>query len=238
MFIVSEYILSKTKFSENPNKLSTMSIVFGLICYGALYFYLLTYYRDTLPFINQYLVYFIALDLIISIFYYYKHYKSSDPTLISSFFDKSQNGEEEDFNVEEENSDKSESQDDVESNVDDNDEEDNSDNENDLDDNESDITDIQLENDTQEIQENVTNELNENSNKDELESIDQELQDTLEKLQEKENNNEENINKEESQSQDTSIQDQPNIDQLDALQNIPVRIPKKRGRKPKNFISI
>lgn len=234
MFIVSEYFLSKTQFGSNPNKLSTMSIVFGLICYGALYFYFLTYYRDTLPFINQYLVYFIALDLIISIFYYYKHYNNTEPTLISSFFDKSQNGEEdEEFNVED--SEQSELEGD---NVSESDEFDDS---NDMNDNESDITDIHLEQETNEayVNDNI-----------ELESIDNELQETLEKLQEQESNEQLDENPDESelhqfhnqieQSNQTLEQKNLELEQLQQLEQLPLPapLPKKRGRKPKNFISI
>lgn len=261
MFILSEYILSKTQFGSNPNKLSTMSIVIGLVCYGALYFYFLAYYRDTLPFINQYLVYFIALDLIISIFYYYKQYSNSEPNLISSFFDKSQNADEEDFNALEdsEDSDKSTctdvSFDEHENSIEDD--------ENDTDD--TDITDIQFE-------ENFEEEMLLDQDlhaEDSLPTV-TELENNTNLEEEKENQVEENMgvhslyeNPENSQNENTEehieqlVQEveitsmeqqlQHTLEQLQeqesplshSLQQLPLtKVPKKRGRKPKNFVSI
>lgn len=235
MFSLSEYILSKTKYGTNPNQLSTMSIVFGLICYGAIYFYFLAYYKDTLPFINQYLVYFIALDLIMSIFYYYKLYKNTEPTLISSFFDKQQNeqdGSEEAECIEEitDLKDRTHVNDDSSSSSDST-----SENDNDNDSIATDITDIL-------IQEELTELNQEPSNVEQEQDYEQEEQQQIEEqLQEAEQQHDldQQINQTLEELQETAhsntISTQTLLEDL-AISTLP--LPKKRGRKPKNTISI
>lgn len=76
MFSLSQYALTKTKYGTDMRKLSTMSVVAGLVVYGAVYLYCLAYNKDALPIINQYLIYFILLDLVIAIFHHYQLLKS------------------------------------------------------------------------------------------------------------------------------------------------------------------
>ena len=69
MFILSQYILKQVKIC-NTNDITTYSIAIGLIIYTSIYLYLLFYNDEYLSIFNKFIIYIIAIDLLLSTFYY------------------------------------------------------------------------------------------------------------------------------------------------------------------------
>lgn len=70
MFIISQYLLNKSKLC-NPDNISTYSIAIGLIIYSSIYLYLLYYNNDLLFVFNKFIIFIIAIDLLLSTFYHF-----------------------------------------------------------------------------------------------------------------------------------------------------------------------
>lgn len=69
MFILSQYILKQVNIC-NMNDITTYSIAIGLIIYTSIYLYLLFYNDEYLSIFNKFIIYIIAIDLLLSTFYY------------------------------------------------------------------------------------------------------------------------------------------------------------------------
>lgn len=69
MFILSQYILKHINVC-NMNDITTYSIAIGLILYTSIYLYLLFYNDEYLSIFNKFIIYIIAIDLLLSTFYY------------------------------------------------------------------------------------------------------------------------------------------------------------------------
>lgn len=72
MFIISQYLLKKSKLIPDIVTISTYSSVIGLIIYASLYIYFLIYNKEILPFFNKIIIYIVGIDLLLSIIYFYK----------------------------------------------------------------------------------------------------------------------------------------------------------------------
>lgn len=70
MFILSQYLLNITKVCQ-PNKLTTYSMLIGIILYSIIYLYMIYYNYEYISIFNKFIFYIIVIDLILSIFYYY-----------------------------------------------------------------------------------------------------------------------------------------------------------------------
>jgi hypothetical protein len=72
MFIISQYLLHKSKLCSSDN-ISTYSIAIGLIIYSTIYLYLLYYSNDLLFIFNKFIIFIIAIDLLLSMFYHFNN---------------------------------------------------------------------------------------------------------------------------------------------------------------------
>lgn len=70
MFIISQYLLNKSNLC-NPDNISTYSIAIGLVIYSSIYLYLLYYNNDLLFIFNKFIIFIIAIDLLLSTFYHF-----------------------------------------------------------------------------------------------------------------------------------------------------------------------
>lgn len=93
MFVLSQLALSNTIFKNDPSNksITTYTIAIGLVLYAAIYLYALMYYREMLPIVNQYLVYFVILDLLLAVFNTYRTLRKvgKGETLTQMFDEKS-----------------------------------------------------------------------------------------------------------------------------------------------------
>ena len=71
MFVVSQYILNLSGMCTTNQQITTYSIALGLILYGSIYLYILFYNNEYLNIFNKFIIYIIAVDLLLSAFYYY-----------------------------------------------------------------------------------------------------------------------------------------------------------------------
>ena len=72
MFIISQYLLHKSKLCSSDN-ISTYSIAVGLIIYSSIYLYLLYYNNDFLFIFNKFIIFIIGIDLLLSTFYHFNN---------------------------------------------------------------------------------------------------------------------------------------------------------------------
>lgn len=72
MFILSQFLLNKSKLCKENNQATTYSIVLGLILYSSIYIYILFYNNHLLNLFNKFIIYIVILDLLLSAFYMYK----------------------------------------------------------------------------------------------------------------------------------------------------------------------
>lgn len=72
MFIVSQFLLQKLNMCTYSS-LPSYSIVVGLIIYASIYLYLLYYKQETIVIFNKFIIYIIGVDLLLSIFFYFKN---------------------------------------------------------------------------------------------------------------------------------------------------------------------
>lgn len=71
MFFLSQVILNKFKLCDQTN-LSSYSIATGIALYGVLYLYFLYYNEELLSVFNNFMIYVISVDLLLSTFYFYQ----------------------------------------------------------------------------------------------------------------------------------------------------------------------
>jgi len=71
MFIVSQFFL-KNLYQCNYNSLPSYSIALGLLVYATLYIYLLFNYEEYVYIFNKFIIYFISVDLLLSLFFYFR----------------------------------------------------------------------------------------------------------------------------------------------------------------------
>ena len=72
MFIISQYLLHKSKLCSSDN-ISTYSIAVGLIIYSSIYLYVLYYNNDFLFIFNKFIIFIIGIDLLLSTFYHFNN---------------------------------------------------------------------------------------------------------------------------------------------------------------------
>lgn len=72
MFIISQYLLHKSKLCNSDN-ISTYSIAVGLIIYSSIYLYFLYYNNDFLFIFNKFIIFIIGIDLLLSTFYHFNN---------------------------------------------------------------------------------------------------------------------------------------------------------------------
>lgn len=72
MFIISQYLLHKSKLCSSEN-ISTYSIAVGLIIYSSIYLYLLYYNNDFIFIFNKFIIFIIGIDLLLSTFYHFNN---------------------------------------------------------------------------------------------------------------------------------------------------------------------
>ena len=72
MFIISQYLLHKSKLCNSDN-ISTYSIAVGLIIYSSIYLYLLYYNNDFIFIFNKFIIFIIGIDLLLSTFYHFNN---------------------------------------------------------------------------------------------------------------------------------------------------------------------
>lgn len=82
MFIISQFILSKLQISKD--NIQTYSIISGLILYSSIYLYLLYTSQEFLTFYNNFIIYVVLIDLLLSGFMFYKSSKVSNKIDISN----------------------------------------------------------------------------------------------------------------------------------------------------------
>lgn len=70
MFVLSQYLLNASGMCKTQQILS-YSIALGLILYSSIYLYLLFYNNDYLSIFNQFIIYIVVVDLLLSAFYYF-----------------------------------------------------------------------------------------------------------------------------------------------------------------------
>jgi hypothetical protein len=69
MFIASQIALKNLKICKESS-ITSYSLVIGLVTYAIIYFYILFYNPDLLSVFNNFIIYIIGIDILLSAFYY------------------------------------------------------------------------------------------------------------------------------------------------------------------------
>lgn len=109
MFVVSQFILNKSGICKNQQ---LYSIALGLILYSSVYLYILFYNNEYLNIFNNFIMYIVIIDLLLSAFYYFSIQNTHSIDLIEANEDNEDDEDDEEENEEEnENEDDSDGED-------------------------------------------------------------------------------------------------------------------------------
>lgn len=87
MFVISQYLLNTSGVCKNNQQISTYSIALGLILYSVVYLYILFYNDEYLNIFNNFIIYIVSVDLLLSAFYYFNIQKTEDSLILQEVED-------------------------------------------------------------------------------------------------------------------------------------------------------
>lgn len=95
MFVISQYLLNTSGVCKNNQQISTYSIALGLILYSVVYLYILFYNDEYLNIFNNFIIYIVSVDLLLSAFYYFNIQKTEDSLILQEVEDEEDSDKEE-----------------------------------------------------------------------------------------------------------------------------------------------